>query len=435
MEDTTSLLKQSRQYFRSFLKANGKEIAEDAREYRISQRSGYGPFYKSDLITRALYNIDANIVENFKNLDIPKDFPSPKRLAETWKAFYQYILEQEDLISEVGEKIELEAKKKYGEEFKHLKSHGMIFPEPFKATALRVRQFKDVLEHILSMEEVQVYLADDTKTASSNQKQDQFDVIIITALYDTEFEALLSLPVKPEKFVELHDKTDYWKCVIGNVSVLLATDDTMGIAAASSLTTKLIIKFSPKYIIMAGIAAGVKDTTKNYGDIMICRWAFNYESGKYKFSKEKAVSVFEPNPEQVEIDAGLISKLNNLKSQKNILSEIQDAFNEDERNKKPGSELNVWVAPIASGSAVVADSKKIEDIRAGNRKLIGIDMETFGVMYATKKIPEFNTKAVCVKSISDFADHRKNDKFRKYAAHTSAQFVYQLIKNELQKKK
>lgn len=184
---------------------------------------------------------------------------------------------------------------------------------------------------------------------------------------------------------------------------------------------------------MAGIAGGVKDKDKSYGDILVARWSFNYDSGKYKYNLKKKQSIFEPNPEQIELSANLVTKVNHLKTNQELLKEIHDTFPVDRNNKQPNANLKVFVGPVASGSAVIADEKKIDTIRAGNRKLIGLDMETYGVMYSAKSFSDEQlTKAISIKSISDFADQRKSDKYRSYAAYTSSNFIYQLILNELQ---
>jgi nucleoside phosphorylase len=41
------------------------------------------------------------------------------------------------------------------------------------------------------------------------------------------------------------------------------------------------------------------------------------------------------------------------------------------------------------------------------------------------------TKAISIKSVSDYGDGTKNDKFQKYAAYTSANFIYHFIMTEL----
>lgn len=122
-----------------------------------------------------------------------------------------------------------------------------------------------------------------------------------------------------------------------------------------------------------------------------------------------------------------------MKLNRSLLNQIAQGFIEDKKNIKPNANLKVFIGPVASGSAVIADSKRIDKIRAGNRKLIGIDMETFGFMYAAKSYSNTqSTKTISIKSISDFADQRKSDKYRRYAAYTSALFIYNLILTELQ---
>lgn len=436
MSDTSELLPKSRQYFKNFITSNRSNIMNCVKECRTTPGSGYSAFYKSDEIIQHLRDIAANIDETFKNIEIPSDFPSPKRLAQTWQRFYEILITKDDLIKDIHTNIVDEAKRKYGAKFDEMLEDDMIFPLPFLLIVNIHQQFKDMLEYILDMDEVKTLLnakKADSHVPSAEVEISGFDIAIITALYDTEFEALMKLPVILEEFKVTDDPTDYKKSKIGNTNVLFATDDAMGMAAATCLTTKIIAKFNPKYIIMAGIAGGVINGKSNYGDILVARWSFNYESGKYKFNKKANQSIFEPNPEQVQMESSILPMINKIKLNKDILQKISDDFVQSEKHIKPDKELNVFVGPIASGSAVIADSKRIEEIRAGNRKLIGIDMETFGVMYAAKSYSDSHkTIAISIKSISDFADQRKSDKYRQYAAHTSAMFIYKLILDELQ---
>lgn len=436
MSDTQDILPKSRRYFRDFIKSHLSDIYNAMIEYRIAPKSGYGPFYKSDEVVPVIAGIYHTLTDHFGNVTIPGEFTSPQKLIASWKAFNQYLLKQEVTIKKVEAKLISSAKIKYGKDFKHLMESGMILPAPFVGAASVLYTVKDVLSYILNMQEIQdlsLQKPSSTKSISSKIADETFDIVVITALHDTEFEALMKLPVNIKPYSPGDDPTDYRECIIGSRKVLLATDDSMGMASAAALTTKIIAKYSPSFVIMAGIAGGVKDDEKSYGDILVCRIAFNYESGKYKYNVDKKQSIFEPNPEQISIAPHAISKINKVKSQLDKLSQISDGFKETKKDKKPKGPLNVFIGPVASGSAVIGDSRKIENIRAGNRKLIGIDMETYGVMYAAAKYSNSNkTTAICIKSISDFADQRKSDKYRKYAAYTSAMFIYELILQELQ---
>lgn len=256
------------------------------------------------------------------------------------------------------------------------------------------------------------------------------DVAIITALHDTEYEALLNLPGKWEIRDYSNDNTMYHYGEIGKHKVILATDDQMGMSGSATLSMKVMHKFKPKYIIMAGIAAGVKDRNRNFGDIMICRSTWNYDSGKYQFKQNVRKTIFEPYPEQIEIDDNLKTRINNFKRNISIIKSIKDNY--PIKNSIPAWNLQVHFGPIASGSAVVSSDEKVDTIKGTNRKLLGLDMETYGVFYAARMIPvQPKPKALSIKSISDFADRRKNDKYRAYAAYTSVQFVYFLIREAL----
>jgi hypothetical protein len=99
----------------------------------------------------------------------------------------------------------------------------------------------------------------------------------------------------------------------------------------------------------------------------------------------------------------------------------------------PETELNIRIEPLASGAGVIENNKVIEEIKGHNRKLVGIDMETYGVFYAVKHSQKPRPlAAMSFKSVSDFGDPLKNDKFQKYTACTSASFMYQFVTNKLE---
>ncbi|MEA4917271.1 5'-methylthioadenosine/S-adenosylhomocysteine nucleosidase [Proteiniphilum sp.] len=418
MTDTEEYLPQSRTLFRKFMQAHYRDYFEDMREARVGPSSGYWYFYRDGEVIQHIRDIVHNLEETFGNVTIPGEFTSPKLLVEAWKWFHDYLQTKEtELFDDV---------------FKTLEKKKQLVPEPLRWVYRDHKNVLGLLEKILSMEEVKKYL-NEKKESKQNANSNSFDIVIITALHDTEFEALKKMPIILNRFPVADDSTNYWNGKIGNKSILLATDDKMGIAAAASLSTKIISKFSPSYLIMAGIAAGVKDKEKNYGDILVARFTWNYESGKYKYNIKTKTTTFEPNPEQIELDDSIVHIINEIKTDKTLLQTIHHGFTVTNNDLKPDANLKVFMGPFASGSAVLADKKKIDSIRRNNRKLIGIDMETFGVFYAAKSFSNNGkTKAISIKSISDFADQKKSDKFRNYAAYTSASFIYNLIRLKLQ---
>lgn len=288
MTDTKELLPKSRAFFRKFKQSHFNDYFECMRESRVGPGSGYSHFYRANEVIQHIRDIVHNLDETFGDVKIPEDFTSPKRLVETWQWFREFLLSRNLLFDNVLATVE-------------------NLPEPFYWIRKVHIDTLGLLEEILSMNEVKEY----TSTLKDKKKSDSvhFDIVIITALHDTEFEAIKKMPVTFTPYPVAHDTTNYLEGKIGKKSILIATDDTMGIAAATSLSTKVIAKFSPSYLIMGGIAAGVKDKEKNYGDILVSRFTWNYESGKYKFNTKTKSTVFVPNPEPIELDSVLILNL------------------------------------------------------------------------------------------------------------------------------
>lgn len=130
----------------------------------------------------------------------------------------------------------------------------------------------------------------------------------------------------------------------------------MGMAAAATLSTKMIEHFKPKYIIMVGIAAGIGND-KNLGDIIIPSEVWNYSSGKYIESKNGQESMLEFLPDPVSIP--LEAKIREVVSQefKERLFGIRN-----EADNAPENELKVVIGPMACGAAVVANKDIVEEL-------------------------------------------------------------------------
>lgn len=87
---------------------------------------------------------------------------------------------------------------------------------------------------------------------------------------------------------------------------------------------------------------------------------------------------------------------------------------------------------MASVPAVIAEAEKLDEIKDHARKLMGIEMETYGVYYAAENSVDPRPLGFAsLKSISDFADSQKDDDYQEYASYTSAAFLKYVIENEL----
>lgn len=211
------------------------------------------------------------------------------------------------------------------------------------------------------------------------------------------------------------------------IKIVHLQQSEMGMAAASTITTKLITLFKPKYVIMVGIAAGLGDEI-HPGDIMVGTDVWNYSSGKYieicDDSKGKKTKLA-PDPRYINMSKELEEKL--LHYDNDVLKEIKSGYAE-----KVETDLSIHFGPFACGGAVVASEEIISDqITAHSRKTIGLDMESYGVCYATQYAAKNDVQAIIIKSKSDSANSEKSDLYQKYAAYTSSHYVKHIIEKVL----
>lgn len=198
--------------------------------------------------------------------------------------------------------------------------------------------------------------------------------------------------------------------------IIAAKQDEMGMTASATLTMKIIQHFHPKYVIMPGIAAGTLEESSNaqmFGDVIVADVVWNYSNGKY-VHRDVAEIVFgeigfNPRPTVTCVDEDLIPL---LESAKNC----------------PKNETHVHIGAIASGSTVVA-KKSIIDMQVKKQAFDtkGLEMEAYGVVYASNHAIDPKPYPIVAKSVCDFADSRKSDVFQKFAAYTSCEFVKLLV--------
>lgn len=99
--------------------------------------------------------------------------------------------------------------------------------------------------------------------------------------------------------------------------------------------------------------------------------------------------------------------------------------------RKVLKDVRVHIGQMASVPAVIAMAKKIEEISEHSRKLMGIEMETYGMYYAAHSVEPRPKFWASIKSVSDYATIKKKDNFQEYASYTSAAFLKHVILNEL----
>jgi nucleoside phosphorylase/CheY-like chemotaxis protein len=285
--------------------------------------------------------------------------------------------------------------------------------------------WKDILRNKIE------YLITSKKEITNQVNVDyNFDVAIITAL-QSELDKVLLIDAGWRETKLANDGTSYnvGQIHLDNkkvVRIVSACAPQMGMSASSTLTMKLINGFKPRYIIMSGIAAGIKGEVE-LGDILVCDQCWDGASGKIKKDKEKGI-IFLPDPKCKILNEDVKEKILSIKQHHKYLDKIKKSF----QGSKPSTTLNVHIGPMASVPAVIQSEDEINKIKAHSRKLIGIEMESYGMFYSSSHCQKPKPIPISVKSVADFANEDKNDSYHDYASYTSSQFIFQLIKNELE---
>ena len=265
-----------------------------------------------------------------------------------------------------------------------------------------------------------------------------YDVAIINALQSPEYEIMKKTLSKEWKEMNLEDDktTTYYETILHAknnqpVKCVSCYAPQMASVASATLTSKVILRFHPRYLFMTGICAGLKDNGIGFGDILVATQVWDGMSGKYKEIMQVDADpemIFEPDYRQIPLDAAMLNMVNRLKEKADLCAHIKDNF----QGEKPDTPLKIHVGPMTSVPAVIASEKKIDDLRAHARKLIGLEMESYGVFYAAEHSHLLKPiYTASFKSASDLADKEKTDKYQQYASYTSAALLKYIIENEL----
>lgn len=201
--------------------------------------------------------------------------------------------------------------------------------------------------------------------------------------------------------------------------VVLAQAAQMGMPASSVLASKAIRLWSPKMLVMAGICAGVAGAVE-LGDLIVPDPCWDYGSGKLGEN-----GLLRPDPRPIELREPMRALIRSA-TDAAPLARWRDEW----VARKPRTVPELHVGPAATGASVVAHLQTVSAVQETSRKLLGIDMESFGFYYACSNSgvaagPAF----AAVKAVVDFADPSKADDFQPYGAYISAMFCRWLIEN------
>lgn len=257
------------------------------------------------------------------------------------------------------------------------------------------------------------------------KREFEIDILLITALRDPEMAAVRNLNWEwlPEEPIDDSTFISRGTIDIGGrkLSVVSSVADRMGMVSTAVLASKLISRFVPRICIMPGICAGVRAKAA-IGDVIFADSCWDYQSGKYMVN-EARVSGFEMDPHHISAPRSVKSRIELLALDGDFLNSIWRAW-----PNRVANPPKILIGPVASGSAVLADSAVTERIMVQQRKVRGIEMELYGLYLAAEQCPSPKPLTFGIKAVCDFADQDKGDDHQEYAAYISAKATEEFVK-------
>jgi nucleoside phosphorylase len=258
-----------------------------------------------------------------------------------------------------------------------------------------------------------------------------YDALIVTAL-DTEFQPyrqsldLNEIPQFPgaHEFLFRDDKHIMRRGIAFSIG-------KSGQARAASATQSLLHYFRPRVALMSGFCGGMKSKAA-LGELLIFETTYDWDYGKWietavTSGAAEMKSVFVSRPLPITIDGSEFHR----KAREFVRSDFtrQPQFVDEVKQRSFGDiqSVDVHLGPAASGSAVVANDFIISHIRNLNDALRGVDMESYGFYYACSQTKVIRPHFACLKSVADFCDGQKGDKFHSVCGFISASASLRLL--------
>jgi nucleoside phosphorylase len=290
-------------------------------------------------------------------------------------------------------------------------------PVRWKLTRKGVEKFSELSGLVISSEE--------------DSADYDIDVAFVCALQDPEFAALelatcghsTWADIPNTRLSHLYKQTTLLTKGGKTLKVVGTVATSMGLTASSIATTQMIMQFRPRLVVMVGIAAGTRSGNKEFGDVLVADPSVDYNSGKVV--SENGIREFLPDPYPIGLNARLRAVLNRYRVPNVMIDQISMSWNK----QRPATRNRLHLGPVGAADQVIDDESRIVEIQKNWRKLIGVEMETYGVYRACHEAPEPKPRFVSFKSVCDFAAS-KTDSWQDYAAFLAANFAIVFLKTE-----
>ena len=252
-----------------------------------------------------------------------------------------------------------------------------------------------------------------------------FDLAIVTAL-DKEARPYREL-FEPIDSDDLRGAKEFsFQSVDGQTrrGVLFAIGQS-GQAPAASATQAILTQFRPKLALMTGFCGGVKERT-SLGDLIGFRSSSAWDYGKWEQEETdgRKLSVFRARPTALNVpEKGIVEVMRAIEDEGGFADEgTLGCVVESSKGKITGWKTRSKAA--GSGSAVVTDLEKVDQIQALDENIWAIDMESYAFYFACRNTPVPAPDFMCVKAVADHCNGDKTSDLHEACSYLSASLAY-----------
>jgi nucleoside phosphorylase len=180
--------------------------------------------------------------------------------------------------------------------------------------------------------------------------------------------------------------------------IVAATKD-IGRIKAAVVTSQIVTRYTPKCIVLAGVAGGVKDQGVSLGDLVIATEIADYEQQKWTQGGDVQVrwQRYPASPRMIQIARLVNSKWG--------------SFIHNELNSK--SDPKAHFGLVLSGDKIFADSDALAPYVSEQPTAVGVEMEGAGVAGVLSDYG-LDDRFLMVRGVADLADKRKTSDMEKW---------------------
>jgi len=231
------------------------------------------------------------------------------------------------------------------------------------------------------------------------------EIVILTALVADEYNSFKSNMNGKEKgsyFIGKFKEADNYKKDVTLVSQL-----KMGMVDSSITTENIYKNLNPKVLILAGVCGGRRQKKVKLYDIIIPKSVIDIITGKYENGK------FIPYGYNEKINEKLIDYIEKVTTNPDFVQ--KEMYNlipnkKHDRENEIVRDIKIHYDVLACGAFVLKTDKFLEETaRKMNDKIVGFEMESYGVIRATEFIEKPVKLSIIVKSVMDYTDSKKSD--------------------------